>query len=380
MAERKSKWDQPTRRENADPSAGTVQVNNDAHKPAARAAAAAAAKIAAQFGRGQGAKNALVRHPEFDEDAPDGAFTHDIEINDHRNRYLLTKSQTQSDLYRETSARVFTRGTWYPDRSKTRPNEPPLHLHITADSRESLDRAIAKVNLLMTQDLPPLLDDRLHRGDVRTNWPEKKIPINLEPLRNFNVRAKIVGPGGLFVKYIQNETRVRTQIKGIGSGYLESDTGRELDEPMHVHLTSPEESQLQRATELATDLVDAVTAEWQKAYTAMGYSNPPPAANSAQGPAPPAPEEPAPPPPPDAEVPPPPEGEVPPPPPTDVPPPADPEPPVDTGAMAAQEEEDETLRQYWKDYVAWERSFVDYHGRRPTAEEGAQDVPPEYRA
>lgn len=37
-------------------------------------------------------------------------------------------------------------------------------------------------------------------------WPEEKIAIGLDTLRNFNVRAKIVGPGGIFVKYIQAET------------------------------------------------------------------------------------------------------------------------------------------------------------------------------
>lgn len=38
----------------------------------------------------------------------------------------------------------------------------------------------------------------------------------------------------MFVKYIQNETGTRVQIKGLGSGYIETDTGRESDEPMHI--------------------------------------------------------------------------------------------------------------------------------------------------
>ena len=199
-----------------------------------------------------------MRHPDFDEEGPDGAFTHDIEINDHRNRYLLTKRQTQEDLRNETGARVLTRGTWYPDKTMLRPNEPPLYLHVTADTRENLNRCIARINNLMMQDLPPLLDDRLHRNDPRAS-NEEIVPINLEPLRNFNVRAKVVGPSGLFVKYIQHETRVRVQIKGRGSGYLEGDTGRELQETMHIHLSGPESVQVRRAKEMALDLVDAVT-------------------------------------------------------------------------------------------------------------------------
>ena len=52
---------------------------------AAAAAAAIAAKIAAQFASGGGSTN-------------DAAYTHDIDINDARNRYLLCKSSTQQEV------------------------------------------------------------------------------------------------------------------------------------------------------------------------------------------------------------------------------------------------------------------------------------------
>ena len=45
--------------------------------------------------------------------------------------------------------------------------------------------------------VPPIIDlnaDPLAL-DVQRRWPEEKLPIELEPLRNFNVRAKVVGPG-----------------------------------------------------------------------------------------------------------------------------------------------------------------------------------------
>lgn len=89
----------------------------------------------------------------------------------------------------------------------------------------------------------------------RRKWPEEKLPINLESMRNFNVRAKVVGPGvraisskialrfadfgslqGMFVKYIQSETGTRVQIKGIGSGFYENETGAEAQEPMHINI------------------------------------------------------------------------------------------------------------------------------------------------
>lgn len=42
----------------------------------------------------------------------------------------------------------------------------------------------------------------------------------------------------MFVKFIQAETGARVQIKGIGSGFLETETGREAEEPMHINIAS----------------------------------------------------------------------------------------------------------------------------------------------
>lgn len=102
----------------------------------------------------------------------------------------------------------------------------------------------------MQQDLPNLIDERRfrrredeprreaveldHRG--RRKWPEERIPIDLEPIPGFNLRAQVVGAGGSYVKHIQQETRCRVQIKGRGSGFLEHDTGAESDEQMYLHV------------------------------------------------------------------------------------------------------------------------------------------------
>jgi hypothetical protein len=84
----------------------------------------------------------------------------------------------------------------------------PLYLHITAKSQIVLDAAVAEVMKLVDQELGPLIEERTliararARGEVlppgvgqRPKWPEEKLFIGLEPLRNFNVRAKVVGPG-----------------------------------------------------------------------------------------------------------------------------------------------------------------------------------------
>ena len=71
---------------------------------------------------------------------------------------------------------------------------------------------------------------------MQRKWPDERIPIDLEPIPGFNLRAQVVGQGGAYVKHIQQKTRCRVQIKGRNSGFIESSTGRESDEPMFLHV------------------------------------------------------------------------------------------------------------------------------------------------
>lgn len=160
---------------------------------------------------------------------------------------------------------VTTRGNYYPDKSLATAavsdtdffeeqhtvlisaKNPPLYLHVTSTTKDGLEKAVQKINELMQQELPNLIDERRFRRREdrpeperdalgRRKWPEKRIPIDLEPIPGFNLRAQVVGHGGSYVKHIQQETRCRVQIKGRGSGFMEHDTGRESDEQMYLHV------------------------------------------------------------------------------------------------------------------------------------------------
>ena len=175
----------------------------------------------------------------------------------------MTRSQTQTSIQDETGATVSAKGQWYPDRSMATSTDPPLYLHISAHSKEVLDKAVEKVNEVINSDLPQLTEDRNAKRleyEARKNappqvsrlrecratltfffqrrdWNEERISIPFESLRNFNIRAKVVGPQGMFVKFIQSETGTRVQIKGQGSGFIESQTGFESTDPMFIHIT-----------------------------------------------------------------------------------------------------------------------------------------------
>ncbi|EJD05371.1 uncharacterized protein FOMMEDRAFT_165816 [Fomitiporia mediterranea MF3/22] len=352
----KRKWDQAGPDDEGSPALKAQRADDSkSASEAAAAAAAIAAKIAAQFANGGagGGSTGTMLGPR---DPHDGAFTHDIDINDIRNRYLLTRGSTQEQIHSETGATVTTKGVWYPDRTKASEKDPPLYLHVSASSKEQMDSAIAKLNDLMNAELGSLVEDKKDMRRERRKWPEEKLTVGLETLRNFNVRAKVVGPSGMFVKYIQQETQTRVQIKGVGSGFIDQETGRESDEPMHIHITGPDETQVRRAKVLTEDLLEVVHSEHAKAKVQMqqqqmelhqaqqayaaysasytGYTPQPPSA-------------PAPPPPP---------GEAPPPPPGAPPPAPDgaqPQPPAPAGSpvgAAPSATDQDAYARYWAAY------------------------------
>ncbi|KAL9576623.1 MAG: hypothetical protein Q9212_006947, partial [Teloschistes hypoglaucus] len=204
----------------------------------------------------------------------DGDYIKDIEVNDLRNRYTLTKGSTQKMIKEETGADVTTRGEYYPDKSMATAANPPLYLHITSTSKDGLDKAVVKIEEMMKQDLPNLVDERRFRRREpeqverdefgRRKWPEERIPIDLDPIPGFNLRAQVVGHGGAYVKHIQQETRCRVQIKGRNSGFMEHGTNRESDEPMFLHVAGPDPKEVQHARELCEDLLANVKEQYER--------------------------------------------------------------------------------------------------------------------
>ncbi|KAL5324334.1 hypothetical protein ACEPPN_008879 [Leptodophora sp. 'Broadleaf-Isolate-01'] len=228
-------------------------------------------KSASPSASGSGNSAAMVNGEMY---IADGDYIRDIEVNDLRNRYTLTKGSTQKMIKEETGADVTTRGNYYPDKSMATAANPPLYLHVTSTSKQGLEQAVAKIEELMQQELPNLVDERRFRRREpeqverdefgRRKWPEEKIPIDFEPVPGFNLRAQVVGHGGIYVKHIQQETRCRVQIKGRGSGFMEHGTGQESDEPMYLHVAGPDPNEVQKAKELCEDLLKNVREQYEE--------------------------------------------------------------------------------------------------------------------
>lgn len=115
--------------------------------------------------------------------------------------------------------------------------DPPLFLHITATTKEVLDAAVAKIQEMIDQGVMPTPPAPITRAPPQRTFLEHKTPVGIEGAPHFNIRAKIIGPQGSYVKHIQSETGARVQLKGRGSGFVESATGVEADEPLYMHIT-----------------------------------------------------------------------------------------------------------------------------------------------
>ncbi|KAG0740335.1 hypothetical protein G6F57_012580 [Rhizopus arrhizus] len=256
---KKRKWDQDDYKDESVPEKKMTKLDSDPTK----AASEAAARI-----------NAMLQQkgiPLHVEDSKEGEFTKNIPINDLKNRYTLTRGATQAQIHEETGADVTTRGKFYPDLSLAAPGEPPLYLHVSAKTKESLDKAVKKIEeLIETAQVPVAQQPEKVDRRFERKFFEKKLPVNVPGNPPFNLRAKIVGPQGAFVKHIVQETGARVQLKGKGSGFIDSTTGKESEEDLHVHITCMKEDGLDAAIKLTEDLLNTVRQEAERAQS-YGY-------------------------------------------------------------------------------------------------------------
>ncbi|KAJ3414869.1 hypothetical protein HDV05_005933 [Chytridiales sp. JEL 0842] len=207
-------------------------------------------------------------------------FVKDIEINDLKNRYLLTKGSTQTDIKKETGCDIVTRGKYYSDKTLATSQEPPLYLHITAATEEILEKAVKMVEELIAQASLPVAPDRSQAGGY--NHPPRqqfteKVFLGFESDRPYNTRGKIVGPGGQFVKHIQQETGTKVFLKGKGSGYDYQNNTEGADEPLHLFISGWNEDAVKKAVDLCEDLVKTVRDDYEEQKKKAAAPPPPPA-------------------------------------------------------------------------------------------------------
>jgi hypothetical protein len=224
-----------------------------------------------------------------DKSSSKGNFFKNVEINDVKNRYMLTKASFLDKLQEETKAEIITRGKYYPNKSMATPKDPPLYLHVAAETQEILDKALQKIQEII-DSAPPVIvhtDTTTSAYHKPAGQPSKqrfhqaKVFIGIDD-RSFNAKNKLIGIQGANVKHIHRVTGARLQLRGKGSGFIEPTSGSEAFEPMFFQISSVTEEGLEKAKQLVDDLIKTVKAEYEKfkQYKATRPNNPRPHYNA----------------------------------------------------------------------------------------------------
>ncbi|KAJ2707568.1 hypothetical protein H4R19_004890 [Coemansia spiralis] len=204
------------------------------------------------------------------------AFCADVDISHSANRQALAKGATHSIIMEATDTEITTRGRYLDDPATATPDDPALHLHVEAGDQAALDRAVEMIEQMKLEgglDHLPHASDRAshHPGGDRhrsgRSGPDAsycytdKVFLEVESGRGFNVRAKLIGTGGENMRYIQDTTGARVQVRGRGSGYADGPPGLDSSEPMHLLVMADSEDVLCQAREYCRSLVDTVHAQ-----------------------------------------------------------------------------------------------------------------------
>ncbi|KAJ2001011.1 aconitate hydratase [Coemansia thaxteri] len=212
-------------------------------------------------------------------------FTVDVDINHSENRQTLSKSATHVVIMEATGVEIATRGRHYANSAEATSADPALHLHVEAPSQDMLTKAIDMIEAMKTEEqharsmVPRNGSDAADIGD--NAYPEQlsgrqssagggaqrlqdKVYIEVETVRGFNVRAKVIGTGGENMKYIQNTTGARVQVRGNGSGCSDGEPGSDPYEPMHLFITASSEHALNQAKDYCKSLVETIHAQYHE--------------------------------------------------------------------------------------------------------------------
>lgn len=203
-------------------------------------------------------------------------FAREIVINDADPtvRYKLTKRQTQEDIQAKTGAVVITRGRYRPPNGPAE-NEKPLYLHIsagahlkdTAERIKAVDLAAIMVEEIMKQGRQIQSASNpfsvLPSPGVLAGPPfNAAVYVGLEAEPTLNLVSRIRGPNDQYINHIMNETGATVVLRGRGSGNYEGLHGEELQQPLHLYISSENVKSFENAKSLAENLLETIRSEF----------------------------------------------------------------------------------------------------------------------
>lgn len=210
---------------------------------------------------------------------PPSEYTSELGINHVRAdiRLHLTNRATQEEILRETGAAVSVkfvlrinfsvashpvsyqlfslRGVYCAPGEAPPPGEKPIHLIITADTNEKMESARRKITEMMKSQSPLTSNGNLV-------W---KVMVGIEnPDPGFGLIGKVLGPKGQYVKHIEQDARCRVQLRGRGAHRDGGDSRPYDNEPTHIFIQANSNDSLEKAKDLAQNLVNFVKSDYEK--------------------------------------------------------------------------------------------------------------------
>ena len=233
----------------------------EAARVAAAAAAAAAAAVASLRlpglvgggGGGGGVASGLLAGRPF----------LDIDINDCKTKGALTRKQTHEEVTSQTGASIVIRGRYKPP-GDTSTDERPLHLHLEADTQEAIERAEAILRELMGPPPEPApgysngggtcdpaaaaaaalagsaatvggAASGAAGGEPGSGVLHCDVDVGLDvTCTGYQLRGKLLGPRGAYLKHIQERSGCRVQLSGKGCSTV--DGGLDT-RPLHISIS-----------------------------------------------------------------------------------------------------------------------------------------------
>mmetsp|Transcript_33742 Transcript_33742/g.47082 ORF Transcript_33742/g.47082 Transcript_33742/m.47082 type:complete len:376 (-) Transcript_33742:253-1380(-) len=184
--------------------------------------------------------------------------SHEIDINDvpWERRTHLTMTATHMRINKETGSVISILGRYVgPEELKTE-DEKRLRLRVSAVSAEMLDAGVNMVYKLIN-------DGNSYTWAPGGGLPfSEKVTIDIPNVPGFNLKYRIIGPQGGFIKYIEERAGIRVFLRGRGSGFIEGALGREMEETMFLYLASRDRESLELARVLARNLIDTVAQDF----------------------------------------------------------------------------------------------------------------------
>ena len=219
--------------------------------------------------------------------AASSAIPHiEININDCSNKGTLTKKATQEEIRAACNVSVRIGGKYKPP-GDTSTEEQPLHLRIEAANPDDLKKAEDMIREMMGPVVVPEYEGGPPPGPaigaalpmapsegglpqpvnvLASNAPPMftaVLEVGVDPQFGYAVRGKLLGPKGAYLKHIQEQTGVKVQLAGKGSGNTGPD-GTEGAMNLSLALNAPSEEALDIAKTLAESLIESVMADHKK--------------------------------------------------------------------------------------------------------------------